>query len=190
KGTGLGLSTVYGIIRQSGGNVWVYSELEKGSTFKVYLPQVMEQVTESVDSKAQTTTKRGSETVLLVEDEEMVRNLTRELLEESGYIVLEANGGEQAVTIFNERKEAIDLLITDVVMPKMSGKDVADRLRKVHPETAVLFMSGYTDEAIVHHGIVDSHIAFIQKPFSENALAQKVRDVLDAGNGKKTSRET
>jgi len=99
--------------------------------------------------------------------------------------VLEANGGEQAVTIFNERKEAIDLLITDVVMPKMSGKDVADRLRKVHPETAVLFMSGYTDEAIVHHGIVDSHIAFIQKPFSENALAQKVRDVLDAGNGKK-----
>ncbi len=95
-----------------------------------------------------------------------------------------ANGGEGAIQIFKQHKQ-IDLLITDVVMPKMSGKDVADQLRKIHPKTRVLFMSGYTDEAIVHHGIVDSGIAFIQKPFSENALAQKVRDVLDAGNGKK-----
>jgi two-component system cell cycle sensor histidine kinase/response regulator CckA len=115
----------------------------------------------------------------------MVRKLTIELLEESGYVVLEANGGEQAMELFTAHSERIDLLITDVVMPRMSGKEVADQLRNAHPETKVLFMSGYTDEAIVHHGIVDSHIAFIQKPFSENALTRKVREVLDSENGHK-----
>jgi two-component system, cell cycle sensor histidine kinase and response regulator CckA len=180
KGTGLGLSTVYGIVKQSGGNVWVYSEPGKGTTFKVYLPQVEDEAITREESKALITMKRGSETVLLVEDEDMVRKLTGELLEESGYVVLEANGGEEAISIFNERKAPIDLLITDVVMPKISGKEVAEQLKKIHPETKVLFMSGYTDEAIVHHGIVDSGIAFIQKPFSENALTRKVRDVLDA----------
>ena len=183
KGTGLGLSTVYGIIKQSGGNVWVYSELGKGTTFKVYLPQVHDEIAAREDSEADTTMKRGSETVLLVEDEDMVRKLASELLEESGYVVLEANGGEQALNLCKEHKEPIDLLITDVVMPRISGKEVAEQLRTIHPETKVLFMSGYTDEAIVHHGIVDSDIAFIQKPFSERALAQKVRDVLDAKNG-------
>jgi len=183
KGTGLGLSTVYGIIKQSGGNVWVYSELGKGTTFKVYLPQVEDEIAARADLKEEVARHRGTETVLLVEDEDMVRKLTSELLKESGYIVLEANGGEQALNIFNEHKEIIDLLITDVVMPKISGKEVAEQLKKIHPETKVLFMSGYTDEAIVHHGIVDSHIAFIQKPFSENALTRKVRDVLDAENG-------
>jgi PAS domain S-box-containing protein len=180
KGTGLGLSTVYGIVRQSGGNVWVYSEPDKGTTFRVYLPQIEETVVTNNDLVSAVITKRGSETVLLVEDEDMVRKLTSELLVESGYVVLEANGGEQAMSVCKAHKEPIDLLITDVVMPRISGKQVAEQLKKIHPETRVLFMSGYTDEAIVHHGIVDSNIAFIQKPFSELALAQKVRDVLDA----------
>jgi PAS domain S-box-containing protein len=183
KGTGLGLSTVYGIVRQSGGNIWVYSELGKGTTFKVYLPQVDDEIAARSDLKENTARHHGTETVLLVEDEDMVRKLTTELLEESGYVVLEANGGEQAAELFQAHKGRIDLLITDVVMPKISGKEVAERLKQIHPETKVLFMSGYTDEAIVHHGIVDSHIAFIQKPFSENALTRKVRDVLDAENG-------
>jgi PAS domain S-box-containing protein len=183
KGTGLGLSTVYGIVRQSGGNVWVYSEPGKGTTFKVYLPQVEEEVAAPVEAKAVATIKRGSETVLLVEDEDMVRHLASELLEESGYIVLSANGGEEAISFAARHEARIDLLITDVVMPNISGKEVAEKLKKIHPETKVLFMSGYTDEAIVHHGIVDSDIAFIQKPFSEQALAQKIRDVLDSKNG-------
>ncbi|MGH9872238.1 MAG: PAS domain S-box protein [Pyrinomonadaceae bacterium] len=183
KGTGLGLSTVYGIIRQSGGSVWVYSELGKGTTFKVYLPLVEEKQELAAETITATTVKRGSETVLLVEDEDMVRKLTSELLVESGYTVLEANGGDAAIDLGKEHKARIDLLITDVVMPKFSGKEVAERLRAIHPETRVLFMSGYTDQAIVHHGIVDSDIAFIQKPFSERALAQKIRDVLDSANG-------
>jgi len=147
------------------------------------LPQVDEDIAARSDLKENIARHHGTETVLLVEDEDMVRKLTSELLEESGYVVLEANGGEQAAELFKAHKGRIDLLITDVVMPKISGKEVAERLKKVHPETKVLFMSGYTDEAIVHHGIVDSHIAFIQKPFSENALTRKVRDVLDAENG-------
>jgi CheY-like chemotaxis protein len=185
KGTGLGLSTVYGIVKQSGGNVWVYSELGKGTTFKVYLPQVEDEVSGLEEAKAHVTMKRGSETVLLVEDEDTVRHLASELLEESGYVVLSAGGGEEAINFATTHKDHIDLLITDVVMPKVSGKEVAEQLKKIHPETKVLFMSGYTDEAIVHHGIVDSNIAFIQKPFSEQALAHKIREVLDSGNGHK-----
>jgi two-component system cell cycle sensor histidine kinase/response regulator CckA len=185
KGTGLGLSTVYGIIKQSGGNVWVYSEPGKGTTFRVYLPQIESGVAEPDSSKAALTMKHGSETVLLVEDEDMVRKLASELLEETGYVVLSASGGEEAINFATTHTDRIDLLITDVVMPKMSGKEVAEQLKKIHPETKVLFMSGYTDEAIVHHGIVDSNIAFIQKPFSEHALAHKIREVLDSENGNK-----
>jgi len=183
KGTGLGLSTVYGIIRQSGGSIWVYSELGKGTTFKVYLPLVEEEPQPAVATASAAPMKGGSETVLLVEDEDMVRKLASELLAEGGYTVLEANGGEAAIHLGKEHTARIDLLITDVVMPKLSGKEVAEQLRAIHPETRVLFMSGYTDEAIVHHGIVDSGIAFIQKPFSERTLAQKIRDVLDGTNG-------
>ena len=185
KGTGLGLSTVYGIIRQSGGNVWVYSEPQRGTSFKIYLPQIDAEVEGDGAAAVLSSIKRGSETVLLVEDEDMVRNLATELLKENGYKVVEASGGEEAIRLCRNHKGPIHLLITDVVMPKMSGKDVARRLQMVHPETKVLFMSGYTDEAIVHHGIVDSHIAFIQKPFSETALMQKIRDVLDVVNGLK-----
>ncbi|MDQ1636792.1 MAG: two-component system, cell cycle sensor histidine kinase and response regulator CckA [Pyrinomonadaceae bacterium] len=184
KGTGLGLSTVYGIVKQSGGNVLVYSEEGRGTSFKVYLPQLVDGGKQITIPVVEPVRVGGSETVLVVEDEDMVRKLSCELLQESGYRVLTASGGEEAIQIFKKHKK-IDLLITDVIMPKMSGKEVAEQLKKIHPNTKVLFMSGYTDEAIVHHGIVDSHIAFIQKPFSENALAQKVRDVLDAENGHK-----
>jgi CheY-like chemotaxis protein len=185
KGTGLGLSTVYGIVKQSGGNVWVYSEPQQGTSFKIYLPQIDAEVGADGAPAVVSIIKRGSETVLLVEDEDMVRNLATELLKENGYNVMGASGGEEAIRLCRNHKEPIHLLITDVVMPKMSGKDVARSLQMVHPETRVLFMSGYTDEAIVHHGIIDSHIAFIQKPFSEPALMQKVRDVLDAVNDQK-----
>jgi PAS domain S-box-containing protein len=185
KGTGLGLSTVYGIIRQSGGNIWVYSELGKGTTFKVYLPLIADEVTKQNEAIPAPLIKRGSETVMLVEDEDMVRKLASELLVDAGYTVLEANGGEEAIKLCTQHSAPIDLLITDVVMPKMSGKQVAEQLLVLHPETKVLFMSGYTDEAIVHHGMIDSNIAFIQKPFSERALAQKIRDVLDVENGHK-----
>ncbi|MBC8031560.1 MAG: PAS domain S-box protein [Pyrinomonadaceae bacterium] len=180
KGTGLGLSTVYGIVRQSGGNVWVYSELNRGTSFKIFLPQIDGEDGVNGDSVSVSGTARGSETVLLVEDEDMVRNLATEILKDSGYTVLEASGGEEAIGLCREHREPIHLLITDVVMPRMSGKDVAQQLQMIHPETKVLFMSGYTDEAIVHHGIVDADIAFIQKPFSENALALKIREVLDS----------
>jgi signal transduction histidine kinase/FixJ family two-component response regulator len=180
KGTGLGLSTVYGIVRQSGGNVWVYSEPNRGTSFKIFLPQIEAEVGVDGDSVLVSAAARGSETVLLVEDEDTVRNLAAEILKDRGYQVLEANGGEEAIGLCRKHKEPIHLLITDVVMPKMSGKDVAQQLQLIHPETKVLFMSGYTDEAIVHHGIVDADIAFIQKPFSEDALALKIRDVLDS----------
>ncbi|MFN2456228.1 MAG: PAS domain S-box protein [Pyrinomonadaceae bacterium] len=185
KGTGLGLSTVYGIVKQSGGNVWVYSEVKQGTTFKVYLPEIGAEVEDDSTTTVVSGIRRGSETVLLVEDEDMVRNLASEILKQNGFTVLEASGGEEAIQLCQNHKAAIDLLITDVVMPKMSGKDVAYKLQMVHPETKVLFMSGYTDEAIVHHGIVDSHIAFIQKPFSETTLTQKIREVLDAVNGQR-----
>ena len=180
KGTGLGLSTVYGIIKQSGGNIWLYSEPGKGTSFKVYLPVTEDEIETSVAPTADTSSQRGSETVLLVEDEEIVRKITKRLLEENGYNVLQAGSGEEAIRVFTRFKEPIHLLITDVVMPMLSGKDVADQIESVHPETKVLYMSGYTDEAIVHHGIVDADIEFIQKPFTERGLTRKIREILDS----------
>lgn len=179
KGTGLGLSTVYGIIKQSGGDIWLYSEPGRGTSFKVYLPVTKDEIETPVAPTADTTSQRGSETVLLVEDEEIVRKITKRLLEENGYRVLQAGSGGEAIRLFISYKEPIHLLITDVVMPMLSGKDVADQIKSVHPETRVLYMSGYTDEAIVDHGIVDADIEFIQKPFTERALTRKIREVLD-----------
>jgi PAS domain S-box-containing protein len=180
KGTGLGLSTVYGIVKQSGGNIWVYSELGHGTTFKVYLPELAagSQKTEAV--AVESPIPGGSETILLVEDEDVVRGLARKILEHAGYNVLEASRGEEAIRLCLERAEPIDLLLTDVVMPETSGKEVADRLTKLFPGLRVLFMSGYTDEAIVHHGVLDSNVEFIQKPFTPGALVRKVRAVLDS----------
>ena len=178
KGTGLGLSTVYGIVKQSGGNIWVYSEEGRGTTFKVYLPQL--ETAETVESlQVETEIMPGSETILLLEDEDMVRNLARQILEGAGYKVVEVSRGEEAIKRFAAEDGSIDLLLTDVVMPEMSGKEVADRVCELSPSLKVLFMSGYTDEAIVHHGVLDSNVQFIQKPFTPAALTTKVRQVLD-----------
>ena len=179
KGTGLGLSTVYGIVKQSGGNIWVYSEPNQGTVFKVYLPQLRDASEPTETATVETPMPRGSETILLVEDEDVVRSLAQEVLEQAGYRVFSVSSGNEALRLFQESAERIDLLLTDVVMSEMSGKELADRLADLRPAMRVLFMSGYTDEAIVHHGIVDSNVQFIQKPFSPESLAKKIREVLD-----------
>jgi PAS domain S-box-containing protein len=178
KGTGLGLSTVYGIVKQSGGNIWVYSEAGKGTAFKIYLPQVDEPLTElkEVVSKG---IPRGDETILIVEDEETVRKLAVRILKSLGYRTFEAPEGGRALILCEEFKEPIHLILTDVVMPGMSGPNLVKRLKEIHPEMRVLYMSGYTDNAILHHGVLEEGTNFIQKPFTLENLARKVREVLD-----------
>jgi two-component system cell cycle sensor histidine kinase/response regulator CckA len=178
KGTGLGLSTVYGIVKQSGGNIWVYSEVGVGSSFKVYLPLVDEEVTAPDADAMRPESAANAGTILLAEDEEMVRNLARDCLKLHGYTVLEAANGREALLICQQHEGSIDLLLTDVVMPRMSGKELAEQLVRLRPGTRVLYMSGYTDQAIVHHGILDRDIAFIEKPFTPDALVRKVAEVL------------
>jgi PAS domain S-box-containing protein len=180
KGTGLGLSTVYGIVRQSGGSVWVYSELGRGTTFKIYLPRV-DAVAEPRAARTPPELRRGSETVLLVEDEAGVRELTKEILEENGYRVVAASDGREALKLSEASAEPIQLLLTDVVMPHMGGRELADRLSKAQPQMRVLFMSGYTDDAILHHGVLDRGTALIEKPFTTEALTDKIRETLMAG---------
>lgn len=183
KGTGLGLATVYGIVKQSGGTIWVYSEVGLGTTFKIYLPCV-EMPSEVFKPKAaQTELKVGTETVLLVEDEEMVRNMTREILQESGYRVLEAKHGQEALLVAEQHHGPIHLMLSDVVMPQISGRQLAEQLAPRRKEMKVLYMSGYTDDAIVHHGVLDEGVAFIEKPFTPHALTYKVREVLNATVG-------
>jgi two-component system cell cycle sensor histidine kinase/response regulator CckA len=179
KGTGLGLSTVYGIVKQSGGYVFVYSEIGRGTTFKVYLPRVDNEAKENGPEKILHSTCRGTETVLLVEDEESVRELVQEALEARGFKLLVATHGDQALQIA-ARGLKIDLMITDVVMPGMSGRDLARRLAEIRPHMKVLYLSGYTEDAIVHQGVLDAGTLFLQKPFTLDALALKVREVLDA----------
>jgi PAS domain S-box-containing protein len=180
KGTGLGLSTVYGIIKQSGGNVWVYSEVGRGTTFKIYLPRT-DKIAENLEvSNGYDDAPAGTETVLLVEDEEIVRDMTHEILRMSGYHVLESSHGSEALAVCEQHRGPIHLMLTDVVMPHMSGRELAERLMPLRPEMRVLYMSGYTDDAIVHHGVLDEGMAFIEKPFTPNALARKVRESLDA----------
>ena len=178
KGTGLGLSTVYGIVKQSGGHIWVYSEPGNGTTFKIYLPRVEEMVEVVAESSEEW--GRGSETVLLVEDEEMVRELAREILQSSGYKVIAAANGEDAQRICNESLPKLDLIITDVVMPQMSGRELAENISLLRPGIRILYMSGYTDDAIVRHGVLDENMFFLQKPFSPDALTTKVREVLES----------
>jgi signal transduction histidine kinase/CheY-like chemotaxis protein len=181
KGTGLGLSMVYGIVKQSGGNIWVYSEEGRGTTFKIYFPRVTAEAEEYKRSGDAVEVPKGCETILLVEDAALVRTLARQVLETAGYCVLEAASAEAALRICeNINGTRIDLLLTDVVMPGMSGNDMSKILLARQPDMPVLYMSGYTDEAIVQHGVLEAGINFLQKPFSPGALASKVREVLDA----------
>jgi signal transduction histidine kinase len=180
QGTGLGLATVYGIVKQSGGDVWVYSELGCGTTFKIYLPRVDELGSTVKPEPFISDLPIGTETVLLVEDEEAVRGLARQVLEMSGYTMLEASHGGEALLLAEQQQDAIDLLITDVVMPGgMNGQELAERLKSLRPGIKVLFISGYTDEALVHHGVLEPGLFLLQKPFAPNVLVRKVREVLD-----------
>jgi PAS domain S-box-containing protein len=179
KGTGLGLSTVYGIVKQTGGSIEVYSEVSHGTTFKIYLPPALEALRSAPPGPA-VRPSPGSETILLVEDEEGVRALTRRVLVTYGYTVLEALSGEDAVEVAGRYPGVIHLMVTDAVMPGMSGPQLARHLSSLRPDMRVLFVSGYTDDAIVRHGLLKPTEAFLQKPFSPDALARKVREVLQA----------
>jgi PAS domain S-box-containing protein len=177
KGSGLGLATCYGIVKQHGGHIAVYSEVAHGTTFKIYLPRTTE-VDDLQIMEALPMALGGSETVLLVEDEQAVRQLAARVLRQHGYTVLEAASGSEALRVSGEYTGVIDLLLTDVVMPQMGGAVLAERLRDAYPRLKVLFMSGYTDQTIVHHSLLEPGVAFMQKPFAPMLLARKVREVL------------
>jgi PAS domain S-box-containing protein len=179
KGTGLGLSTVYGIVKQSGGYIWVYSELGKGTTFKVYLPRV-EDAASARQPRPVLESRVGTETLLLVEDDLAVRKLSRKILERVGYKVLEAESGRKALELARHATGGIPLVVTDLVMPDMSGTELAAELTALYPEIRVLFMSGYTDDAVVRHGLLAAGRAFLQKPFTPDSFTRKVREILDA----------
>ncbi|MEI9940097.1 MAG: ATP-binding protein [Pseudomonadota bacterium] len=181
KGTGLGLATVFGIVRQSGGTIWVSSALGEGTAVQVYLPMAdRSAVVRAVVDPPNSRTLRGDETILLVEDDERVRVLARTILRRYGYTVLDARGGGDALLLCEQFASVIHLLVTDVVMPRMSGRKLAERLLQVRPEMKVIYMSGYTDDAVVRHGVFHSTLAFIEKPITPEALARKVRESLDS----------
>ena len=180
KGTGLGLATVYGIVKQSEGHIWLYSEPDKGTSFKIYLPCVDEFVASQAGGVSKPLVPRGTETLLLVEDEDQVRHIVQAILEQQGYDVLAAANGEEALKLANLHGSGIHMLMTDVVMPQMSGRQLAEELTRIRPQLKVLYMSGYTDDAIVRHGLLDASLNFIQKPFDAASVARKVREVLDS----------
>ena len=179
KGTGLGLSTVYGIVKQSGGSIWVYTEIGKGTSFKIYLPRIEE--TAGADRPAgAVAAPRGTETVLVVEDENALRHVAKRILESAGYTVLVAANGGEALLLAERHDGPVDLILTDVVMPGMNGRELAARLAAIRPRMKVLYTSGYTDDAIVQHGVLDPEMRFISKPYKIEELARKIRDVLDS----------
>jgi two-component system, cell cycle sensor histidine kinase and response regulator CckA len=179
RGTGLGLATVHGIVQQAGGHVGVYSEVGAGTTFKVYLPRLTDPAVGGVPASAVRAPVGGTETVLLVEDEGGVRALSRHILRTAGYTVLEASDGAEAVRVARGHPGPIDLLVTDVVLPGLSGRELAERLAAIRPRMEVLYLSGYTDDAVVRHGVLEEHVHFLQKPFTPAALTHKVREALD-----------
>jgi PAS domain S-box-containing protein len=178
KGTGLGLATVYGVVKQSGGYIYVYSEVNRGTTFKIYLPQVNAELDKLSSDLQERRNVRGSETILFVEDEQSVRELVRDYLVAGGYCLLEASDGTQAVKVAAAHPGPIHMLITDVVMPHLSGPELATTLSAERPNMKVLFISGYTDDTVFRHGVLEGGVAFLQKPFNLRALSQKIRDVL------------
>jgi len=182
RGTGLGLSTVYGIVKQNQGHIWVYSEPGRGTTFKVYLPK-LEREKKSVGKEKSVKGKiRGTETVLVVEDDETLRNMAKRILEGYGYKTLVAQNGQEALNIAAKYEFPIHLLLTDVVMPGMNGRELAEQVQAEIPDIKVLYMSGYTDDAIAYRGVVESGMNFMQKPFTLAGLGRKLREVLDGGD--------
>jgi CheY-like chemotaxis protein len=178
-GTGLGLATVYGIVHQSGGHIAVDSEQGRGTAIKAYLPRVQEALRSSPSQAGGDLLPRGTETLLLLEDEDGVRALTRRVLKSCGYTVLEAREGAEALRVAMRHQGRLDLLVSDVVLPRLGGREVAQRLAERYPGLKVLFLSGYTDDAVVRHGVREAEVQFLQKPYSPAILARKVRDVLD-----------
>ncbi len=178
-GTGLGLSMVHGIVKQSCGHITVFSEVGHGTTFKICLPRLGQAEETAVAAPTTSTRGRGSETILLVEDEDMVRQVVRRMSEMNGYTVLEATSGHDALLVGEKASNPIHLLLTDVVMPGMSGAETAKEIKAKYPEIKVLFMSGYTEDVIVHQGVLDPEVAFVQKPVASQILVRKVREVLD-----------
>lgn len=178
KGTGLGLATVYGMVKQVGGDIWVYSEPGKGTTFKIYFPKVHDSFGDVPATSLAQPAQPGNETVLVVEDEPSVRAMTVKMLERLGYVTLAAASGPEALQMSKSHAGHIALLLTDVVMPDMNGIQLADALLPGRPDMRVLYLSGYTENAVIHHGILDSSVAFLPKPFSRDALAAAIRDVL------------
>jgi two-component system, cell cycle sensor histidine kinase and response regulator CckA len=182
KGTGLGLATVYGVVKQSGGFIWVYSEVGKGSSFKVYLPRV-DQAAEKIGMPAALVeVPRGTETILLSEDEQDVREVAREFLESGGYTVLEAQNASEALRVAEEHRGTIDLLVTDMIMPGMSGQELAARLQQTQPGLRVIYMSGYSEHAATEATRMDASVRLLTKPFSRGAVLRAVREVLNNGN--------
>lgn len=180
KGTGLGLATVYGIVKQSGSSIWVYSEPGHGTTFKIYFPRVEGVAEPLVTARSSVQAPTGTETVLVVEDHDGLRALALRVLARYGYTILEAPNGDEALRICERHQGAIDLLLTDVVMPGMGGRELADRLTSLRPGMRVLYTSGYTYNVSVDRGVLAAGIAFLPKPYVAELLARKVRDVLDA----------
>jgi CheY-like chemotaxis protein len=180
EGTGLGLAMVHGIVRQSGGHVYAYSEPGKGTTIKVYIPKTDEIAESEKEEKEPAAPPKGTETILLAEDEKQVRDFAKRVLENNGYRVLEAADGEEALRVLRSHRGAIQLLMTDVVMPKMNGPELAAHAADMRPDITVIYLSGYAESAITRNGVLEPGTVFLQKPVTVKALSRKVREVLDA----------